>query len=230
MTIRWFTLLIVVVLSQMALAAQKDPEPALIVSEQLWVFGMIPQDGRVSHHYVLTNPHKDTVTITKIDSDCDCTRVPKGPVAIPPGKTYLLPVIFDTRTYFGQTNRDINLATDYAPNPELTIYFTSFTSRLPGSITISPPSTAFIRGKDMQAFTITNVTDEKTEFTIFVDHDSSLTVSPTSFTLRGKQRQEINVSPIWDRFPTGENFRCLVVEAARKERFRVSIPVKINKF
>jgi Protein of unknown function (DUF1573) len=230
MTIRWFTILIAVLLTQMAFAAVKDPEPALTPSEQMWIFGMIPQDGRVSHHYVLTNPHTDTVTILKIESDCDCTRVPKGPVAIPPGTTYLLPVIFDTRTYFGQTNRDIKLVTDYAPNPDLTIYFTSFTSRLPGSITISPPSTAFIRGKDAQAFTITNVADEKTDFTILIDHDSSLTVSPASFTLGGKQQQEIKVSPLWDRFPKGEHYRCLVVEAARKERFRVSIPIKVNKF
>lgn len=230
MTVRSLTLLFAVMLVHAVSAAEKNPEPALIPSEQMWVFGMIPQDGRVSHHYHLTNPHKDTVTILKIETDCDCTRAPKGPVAVPPGKSYLLPVIFDTRTYFGQTNRDIRLVTDYAPNPELTLYFTSFTSRLPGSISISPTSTVFIRGKDAQSFVITNVADEKTEFTILVDHDSSLIVSPATFTLGGKQRQEIKVSPLWDRFPKGEHFRCLVVEAARKERFRVSLPIKINKF
>lgn len=208
----------------------KKAELPLEPDEYLWHFGMIPRDGTVSHHFALTNNHGETVTITEIDSDCDCTHVPKAPIAVAPGETYLMKVTFDSKTYFGETNRDIHLVTDYKPMPEMTVYFTSLASRRPNTVNISPPLTAFITGKNSQNFTIENLADEKTSFRLFLDNDSIFTVSETVFTLKGKQKKEVTVAPIWDRIPSGSHFSCLVLEVSRKEAFRVSIPIKVNNF
>jgi hypothetical protein len=227
----WF--LTALLMTGIALSGQKKPEPVRLPLEPdqyMWQFGMIPRDGWVSHHYALTNTHEDTVTITEIVNDCDCTHIPKMPVSIAPGDTYLLKVLFDSKTYVGETNRDIHLITDYQPNPEMTIYFTSLTSRLPNTISIDPRSTAFITGKDSQLFTINNLTDEKARFTVYLDNDSILAVSETEFTINGNQSREIKVSPRWDRIPTGAYRSCLVIEVSRKEAFRVSVPIKVNKF
>jgi len=191
---------------------------------------MIPRDATVTHHFALTNNHPETVTITDIVSDCDCTHVPKAPIAVPPGETYLLKVSFDTKTYFGETNRDIHLVTDYKPLPEMTVYFTSLAARRPNTVNISPPLTAFITGKNSQNFTIENLGDEKTVFRVLMDNDSIFTVSETNFTLKGKQKKELTVSPVWERIPSGSHYSCLVLEVSRKENFRVSIPIKVNKF
>lgn len=205
-------------------------KPPLIPSEFVWLFGIIPPNVTVSHHYALTNPHEDTVTIVDIDADCDCTTVPKTPIAIPPGETYLLKAEFDTRTYYGETNRNIVITTDYDPVPKLIVYFSSIASQMPKSLRISPSMTAFIPGKDSQAFTITNLTRQKTTFTVLIDHDSTLKVSETTFDIDGGQSREITIAPIWDRIAPGYTHSCVVLEFTRENAYQVSIPIKLNKF
>jgi len=214
-------------------AVEKTPPPAdppLIPSEFVWLFGYIPDGAWVNHHYVLHNPHSDAVTILSLAPGCDCTHVPKTPIVIPPGKSHLLEVQFDTRTYFGETNRDVHVVTNYKPNPEMDLYFGSVAARAPGSVTVEPSSTAFIPGKDSQAFAIRNLTDETTQFRLYLDNDSSLTLSEDRFTLSGKGEKTVTVSPRWEKFPTGSSYSSLVLEVVRAKSFRVTIPIKVNKF
>lgn len=215
-------------------AAPKNPksqEPPLITSETNWAFGFIPKNSWVAHHYILTNPHRDTITITEIEPGCDCTHTPRPPIKIPPGETYQFKVEFDTRTYFGDTNRDIRLVTSFEPNPEMFLYFMSVASRDPHTITVTPQSTAFIPGKTEQEFVIKNFHENETKFKIFVDYDRTISVSETSFTLERDEEMKFQVKPLWDKIPKGSNYTCLVVEVTRKEEnFRVSIPIKLNNF
>jgi hypothetical protein len=204
--------------------------PPLIPSEPIWVFGFIPQDAWVSHHYILTNPHEDTVTILSMDGACDCTHVPKGPVKVPPGGRYLMKTLFDTRTYYGETNRSVHIVTDHQPNPEMDVYFASIASVKPNTIAMVPPSVAFIRGIDQQTVQIQNLSSKETRFTIYADHDSILTLSETQFILPAKGTRDINVTIDWSKVPKGDSYSCLVVEYLREEGNRASIPIKINKF
>lgn len=216
-----------------AAGAEKKTAPEdlpLIPSEYVWFFGNIPEGAWVSHHFVLRNPHPDTITITSLVPGCDCTHVPKTPIIVPPGKSQLLKVLFDTRTYFGETNRDIHLVTDYAPHPEMDLYFGSFPAGTSSQVAITPPSTAFIPGKDNQTFTIRNLTGEPIQFQLFVDNDSSITISEDRFSLSGKGEKTIIARPVWEKFPAGSSYSCLVLEAVRTKPFRVTIPIKINKF
>jgi hypothetical protein len=207
------------------------PLPApLIPSEQVWFFGIIPEGATVCHHYVLTNYNPEPVTITEIIPGCDCTHVPKTPITIATDESYLLKVDFDTKTYFGQVDRDIQIITDFKINPKLEIYFTSYIAKSPETIKITPSSTAFIPGKDSQVFSMENLSDKKTEIMIIIDNDSSLTVSETDFKLEPKQKAEFAVSAKWDLFERGSTYRTLFVRVTRDDSFRVSLPIKINKF
>ncbi len=207
------------------------PEPPLTASEMIWLFGMLPRDAKVSHHFALTNPHKDTITILSVDADCECVTVPKGPVAVPPGGTYLLKVGFDSKTYFGETNRDIKLTTDYDSLPVMVLYISSLVGESPRTLKITPPFTAFIPGKNEQTFTVQNLSDRKTEFKVLVDHDSILVPSETAFTLKAKQSQEFTLNPVWDKVPTGNSYSCVVLEFTRADTsYQASIPITLNKF
>lgn len=219
-----------VLIASVSLGEQAAPPPPLTPSEYVWFFGFIPEGSWVSHHYLLRNTHPDTVTILEMISVCDCTHIPKGPAIIPPGGTYLLETLFDSRTYFDETNRNIRVITNYKPNPNLDLYFGSIAARNPNTLAIVPPSTAFIPGKQNQSFIIKNLSEEKTAITVLIDNDSTMTVSETSFSLPGKGEKEIIAAPRWERFAPGSTYTCLVLEVARKETFRVSIPVKVNKF
>lgn len=208
-----------------------NPIPGgLIPSEYIWFYGIIPQDGWVTHHYRLTNPQKDTVTITRIVPGCDCSRVPKPPLSIPPGGSYLLKTEFDTKTYFRETNRDIEITTDYAPNPEMFLYFGSLIGRPSNTVEIVPRSTVFISGKNAQVFTIRNLTAEKASFRLFIDNDSTLQVSEHEFEIEGHNEFEITVSPLWEKFTVGATYSCLVLEVIRDKPFRITIPIKVNLF
>ncbi len=225
------TVILALALGSLAAEKRSSPtEPPLVPSELIWVFGIIPPSAKVTHHYALSNPHEDTVTITEIESDCDCTTVPKAPVAIAPGETYLLKVEFDTRTYYGETNREIKITTDYEPLPKMILYFTSVASQMPRTLRLEPPMTAFIPGKDSQTFVIRNLSDQITSFTVLLDHDSVLTTSDSEFDLKGKQAREITISPVWEHVAPGYTHSCVVLEFRRDKVYYVSIPIKINKF
>jgi hypothetical protein len=231
----WLSLMVIwtLLLAVVSAAAEKKTAPEdlpLIPSEYVWFFGYIPEGAWVSHHFTLQNPHPDTVIITSLVPGCDCTHVPKPPIVIPPGENRLLKVLFDTRTYFGETNRDVHIVTNYAPHPEMDLYFGSIAAGTPGSVAIDPPSTVFIVGKDSQTFTIRNLTGETTQFRLFVDNDSSLTISEDRFSLPGKGEKTITARPVWEKFPTGPSYSSLVMEVIRTKPFRVTIPIKINKF
>lgn len=247
MSLRYFTLCLALLYILSGCGAENnDPPPqgipdptvksaapipgGLIPSEYVWFYGIIPQDGWVTHHYRLTNLQKDTITITEIVPGCDCTHVTKPPLSIPPGESYLLKTEFDTKTYFGETNRDIQIITDYSPNPEMFLYFGSLIGRPSNTVEITPASTVFIAGKNTQVFTIRNLRAEKASFRIFIDNDSTLQVSEHEFEIDGNDQFEITVSPLWEKFGVGSSHSCLVLEVIRDKPFRITIPIKVNVF
>ena len=204
--------------------------PPLTPTEFVWFYGYIPAGTWVCHNYGLTNNRKDTVTITQLVPGCDCTQVPKTPIKIAPGETTFIKVQFDTKTYSGETNRDVHVITDYKENPAMDLYFASMIGVHPRTVSIDPPSTVFIAGKDYQTFKVSNLIDESTEVRIIIDNDSTLSVSESTFTLKGKEAKEFTISPLWDKLTYGPSYNCVIVEFIRKEVFRVSIPVKTNRF
>lgn len=205
--------------------------PPLTPSEYVWFFGYIPRDSYVTHHYAMTNTHEDTVTITDIVPGCDCTFPPRTPIVVPPGETRLVKIGFDTKTYTGETNRDIHIVTDYAENPKMDLYFASMVAYQPRTVRIEPPSTVFIAGKEKQAFTISNLLDNDVTVRLIVDNDSTMNVSDTEFTLDGKESHEFTIMPDWEKLLYGPQYNSVVAEFERgPEVFRVTIPVKTNKF
>jgi len=207
------------------------PPPPLEVSDQVWYFGIIPKDSWVSHHYFLTNPHEDTVTITGITPGCDCTHAPKPPIKIAPGETYTFKILFDTRTYFGETNRDILLETDYAPNAELELFFASEVARPIDRINIKPLSTVFISGINEQTLSIRNTSGNDLKIRMVLDNDSSLTANPMEFDLDKNSSRQVLITPAWDKFKTGSHYHCISVDIDGPPGLsRVTIPVKVNKF
>jgi hypothetical protein len=216
------------------IAAKKQeykPEPPLTASEMIWLFGMIPPDATVTHHFALTNTHKDTITINSIDADCECVTVPKTPIAVAPGQTYLLKVDFNTKTYIGETNRDIKITTDYDSLPVMVLYISSLAGQMPRTLKITPAFTAFIPGKDEQTFTIENLSDLRTDFAVLIDHDSSLVPSETEFTLKGRQSHDLTLRPDWNKVSTGDSYGCVVLEYTRSDTaYQATIPVTLNKY
>lgn len=205
--------------------------PPLTPSEFVWFFGYIPANAYAVHTYAMTNNHEDTVTITKVVPGCDCTFPPRVPIVVPPGETKLLKIGFDTKTYSGETNRDVHIVTDFAENPKMDLYFASVVAYQPRTVRINPPSTVFITGKAKQEFAISNLLDSEVKVRLIVDNDSSMSVSETEFTLDGKESHRIDITPNWDNIMYGPQHNAVTAEFERgEEAFRITIPIKTNKF
>ncbi|MCK5126552.1 MAG: DUF1573 domain-containing protein [candidate division Zixibacteria bacterium] len=209
---------------------QPGENSPLVPSEYVWFFGYIPTDGWVAHSFSLTNNHEDTVTILKFIPGCDCTHVPRTPITFAPGETKLVKIDFDTKTYSGETNRDVHVMTDYKVNPNLDLYFASVIGMRPRTVKISPASTVFIAGKEKQTISVINLIDEDVDVKIIIDMDSSLSVSKASFELEGEETVEFDIIPNWDKVGFGPQHYSVTVEFEREDAFRISIPVKTNKF
>lgn len=226
--------LLIVLLAFGLMGAKKreyKPEPPLTASEMIWLFGMIPPEATVTHHFALTNTHKDTITIKSIEADCECVTVPKTPIAVAPGQTYLMKVDFNTKTYIGETNRDITIKTDYDSLPVMVLYISSLAGQMPRTLKITPAFTAFIPGKEEQTFTVENLSDLKTDFAVLIDHDSTLIPSEAEFTLKGKQSRDLTLRPVWDKVPIGNSYGCVVLEYTRSDTaYQATIPITLNKY
>jgi len=206
------------------------PSP-LNLSENIWFFGFIPKDAWVSHHYILTNPHRDTVTITKMVPSCDCTHVPPTPISIPPGESRPIKVLFATETYFGEINREVEVYTDQRPDSHFTLYFGSAVAVDPRTLRVTPRSIVFIAGKEKETIKVENLIDEETRVRIRLDHDSSLAVSQNEAMLQSRQSFSFDIRPIWDKLPFGPNYSCLTLEFIRKsDVVWITVPVKTNRF
>ncbi len=205
--------------------------PPLVPSEYVWFFGYIPKDGWVTHHYSMTNNHEDTVTITKLIPGCDCTQLPRVPIVVPPGESRLIEVGFNTKTYSGETNRDVHVITDFAENPNMDLFFASMVGYQPRTVKVTPPSTVFIAGKEKQTFSVANLLDSEVKVRILIDNDSTMSVTETEFTLDEKESMEFSVLPDWKKLEYGPKYKTIAIEFERgTEIFRVSIPIKSNKF
>ncbi|MEZ5359159.1 MAG: DUF1573 domain-containing protein [Candidatus Zixiibacteriota bacterium] len=205
--------------------------PPLTPSEFVWFFGYIPANAYVTHNYVMTNNHEDTVTITGVIPGCDCTFPPRTPIVVPPGESRLVKIGFDTKTYSGETNRDIHIVTDYEENPEMDLYFASVVAYQPRTVRINPPSTVFIMGKEKQEFTVSNLLDSDVKVRLILDNDSTLATSVKEFELDGKESQTFTLIPYWKKLPYGPDHNGITAEFERgEEAFRITIPVKTNKF
>ncbi len=203
---------------------------SFILPQQIWDFGAVPKDCIVTHHFPIINPHPDTITIVDFDADCDCTKLPETPIIILPGETKLIKISFDSKTYYGTTNREIGLMTDYPTDSLQSIYFTSVASQLPVTIRISPVSVAFIPGKEVQIITIENLVVTDSECRLRIDNDEILTVSQERFTLGRYEKIEIEVRPVKDKISDQPIYSSLTLEVQREDLFRVSIPIKIVSY
>jgi len=73
--------------------------PKLVVSEQNWEFGDVPNVGKVSHTFRLSNAGDTALTIANVQGSCGCTSTRIQNKEMKPGDTTEVTVAFNSAAY-----------------------------------------------------------------------------------------------------------------------------------
>jgi hypothetical protein len=87
----------------------------LDMSERIFDFGLVPQESRVVHNFMLKNVGDAEVNITEIKSNCGCTTAPVDENKIAPGDSTVMEVTFKSGRRTGKQEKFVNVTTDMEP-------------------------------------------------------------------------------------------------------------------
>jgi len=96
--------------------AEKGTEPKIFFEETVHDFGDMIQGERVVYGFKFTNIGGSDLLITRVSTSCGCTvgNYPQDP--IPPGKSGVIEVSFDSKNRKGFQNKSITVLANTEPN------------------------------------------------------------------------------------------------------------------
>ena len=95
--------------------------PRVVVPEPSFNFGSVPQGQRVVHEYELRNAGDGDLTIQRVSPACGCTATTVTSNTVKPGGSEKIKVEFDTTGFSGEKKKSIQVLTNAADKPELTL-------------------------------------------------------------------------------------------------------------
>lgn len=95
--------------------------PRVVVPEPSFNFGSVPQGQRVIHEYELRNSGDGDLTIQRVSPACGCTATTVTSNVVKPGASERIKVEFDTTGFSGEKKKSIQVLTNAADKPELTL-------------------------------------------------------------------------------------------------------------
>lgn len=179
----------------MLLAASAMAAPRMVIPENSFDFGFVPQQAKVSHTFWLKSEGTDMLKITKIVPGCGCTKAPLEKSEVAVGDSTALEIIFSTKSYKNQVSKRPKIESNEGDLPKYVNIKTNVvadqTSTFP--IVLKPfiiNMTQMTGSTNQFAFQIQNVSDSDLDLTLidfpvgYVMIDLPKTVAKNS-TVRG---------------------------------------------
>ena len=173
---RMFVVLLAVGLTTIV-AASAVAGPELTIPEEVFDFGYIPQNSKVSHVFWLRNTGDEELRIAKINPGCGCTQAPLDKQVVPPGDSARLEIIFSSKLYFNRVAKKPVIELENMPGPRF-VEISSYVIPRPDSATplrldpfkldISQYGQAV---RDRAKFSLTNVSDREMTVTVIAPPD-----------------------------------------------------------
>lgn len=151
--------------------------PELTISEEVFDFGYIPQNSKVSHVFWLHNTGDQELRIAQVIPGCGCTQAPLDKQLVPPGDSAKLEIIFSSKLYFDRVVKKPAIELEGFPDPRY-VEISSFVISRPDSafplklepfkLDISQYGEAV---RDRAKFSMTNVSNQELAVTIIAPPD-----------------------------------------------------------
>jgi uncharacterized protein DUF1573 len=95
-----------------------EAAPRLAVDPESWDFGRTLKNRVIEKQFTVRNVGDADLIVDKISSTCGCTAALLSEKTLPPGKSAILRVTFDTRDFEGRVERKVLLrSNDRARDP-----------------------------------------------------------------------------------------------------------------
>jgi len=179
---RILAVLIAVVLST-SVAGSAVAGPELRISEELFDFGYIPQNSKVSHVFWLHNTGDEELRIAKIIPGCGCTQAPLDKQVVAPGDSARLEIIFSSKLYFNRVAKKPAIELENIAQPRY-VEIVSYVIPRPDSaypLTLEPFKLDISQYgqavRDRAKFTLTNVSEQELTITVVAPPDEFGTVT-----------------------------------------------------
>lgn len=124
--------------------------------DPVYDFGHIGIDFKIYHSYPIFNNGSKPVKITGLDVNCDCTTVSKSDSIIAPNDSVMITVSFETKNYYGPTNKIFTVRTDDSLRPEIKFFYLSIVGQWFNGLKPAPMSLFFLSGHNDKTITVPN--------------------------------------------------------------------------
>lgn len=134
-------------------------KPKIHLSPEVFDFGYMPPNAKVTYRYWLANIGSDTLVVTDVKPQCGCTTVPLPGNRIGPSDSVALDLVLDAKNIIGVINKSVTIySNDSTQNPTV-IYFTARVQSPDSTVAVSPPSALLETiDKSAEVITLTNHT------------------------------------------------------------------------
>ena len=203
--------------------------PLLVIDQQEFDFGTVPQNSKISHVYHLQNAGDDTLIISKVVPGCGCTKVPLEKSVLAPGEGTAVEIIFSTGQYNGPVTKHPRLETNANPSSRNLVFRATVTGRPDSTspLLIRPYKLDLSQFgptvRDQMKFTVSNTSDEEVSLAL-VSASNLFSVSLPDKIAAGQSAEgtiQLNQTALSESFEKSFTFR---VNDSTLPRF--TVPVK----
>ena len=195
-------------------------------------FGCIGIDYQVYHNFKLVNYGSDTVRISRVYSNCDCSFVAFADTVVPPQDTASFKLTFNTKDFYGRTPKTVIVISDDKTTPEYRVSYLSTIGQWMHRVRPTPASLFYLPVHKTKTLSIDNLGRTKIHLRDIEPLDDMVTIEPQDEEAEAGESLKIEVKPQED-LPAGTFQSCFRltfdVEGA-KEPLLMTIPVKIVRY
>ncbi len=167
----------------------------LSYNEQVHNFGHVGIGFAVQHTFRIPNTGKTAVKLTKLEINCECTTGRIIDSLIAPGDTGRIVVNFDTKDYYGPTNKSFKVYTDNPESPMFELYYVSIVGQWYEGLKPVPFSLFFLPGAASKQFEIISAVHDYAEVDSIRIGDTLFTVKSIKPTANKNEKFLFEVSP-----------------------------------
>lgn len=206
----------------------------LDISTTLFDFGVIPQNGKVSHAFVIRSTGTDSLRITNVKPGCGCTKAPLSKEVIAPGDSTELEIIFTSSpSYRGESQKTTSVTCNDDERGTFSVRFKAKFNVAPDSaqpLQLSPWNVDWPLADRAKEVTIAarNVSTQPVQISIVDMPRGFLTATaPTAAIAPGASAPiKLKVDPQF----RGDSFeKSITIECSDSAKTRFSVPIVLGK-
>ncbi len=195
-------------------------------------FGCIGIDYQVYHNFELVNYGRDTVRISQVYANCDCSFVSFADTVVPPQDTVTFKLTFNTKDFYGRTPKSVIVKSDDKTAPEYKISYLSTIGQWLHRVRPTPASLFYLPVHKTKTLSIDNLGAAKIYLRDIEPLDDIVTIEPKDDEADAGKSLKIEVKPR-DDLPGGtfqSCFRLTFDVEGVEDPLLMTIPVKIVRY